>query len=137
MFAIKRKIRLSETDATGCIYFINQLKFASEAFEALLEERIGNMELGSGKYALPMVDVSSQYFAPLKMGDEIEIQLHIKSIGRSSIELHALILKEGRKVGEVSMKHVFISTETRRSTEIPERFKEALIQMPTPTSVAT
>lgn len=130
VFAIKRKIRLSDTDATGCIYFINQLKFASEAFELLLEERIGMKDLSSGKYSLPIVDVRSQYFAPLRMGDEIEIQLQIKSLGLSSIDIHANILKDGQKVGQASMKHVFISTETKKSTEIPEKFRLALSAQP-------
>lgn len=124
MFALKRKIRLSDTDATGCIYFINQLRFASEAFEAFLEERFGKMSFEN--YSLPIVDVRSQYFAPLRMGDEIEIQLHIKSLGRSSIEVLADIIKGEKKVGEVMMKHVFVSIETSRSAPIPDAFRLVL-----------
>lgn len=124
VFALKRKIRLSDTDATGCIYFINQLKFASEAFEAFIESRFGKLTFET--HSLPIVHVQSQYFAPLRMGDEILLQLHIKSLSRSTIEVHVDILLNDQKAGEVTMKHVFISIQTGRSTEIPANFRLAL-----------
>ena len=85
MFQIKRKIRLSETDATGIIYFTNQLKFAIEAFEAFLEERFGPFHLRFDDYLLPIVDTRSKYYHPLRMGDEIEITLKLVKMGKRSL----------------------------------------------------
>jgi len=123
MFAIKRKIRLSETDATGCIYFINQLRFASEALEAFLEERLGELRSIFQEFQLPVVNVQSQYFSPLFWGDEIEIILTIKSIGNTSIEFQTLINKDGKKAGECFITHVFVSKKTNQSIEIPANLK--------------
>jgi 1,4-dihydroxy-2-naphthoyl-CoA hydrolase len=122
MFEITRKIRMSETDATGAIYFTNQLKFATELFEYFLETK----KLFEGEYFIPIVEARSRFFAPLYLGDEILLTLYFDSIQESSFVACANILKKGVKVGETSIKHVFISKEGRKRVLIPEPFRSIL-----------
>lgn len=126
MLTIKRKIRLSETDATGVLYFTNQMKFAVEAFEELLEKLFPDMAKTFEEYGFPIVDAHSIYLAPLRSGDEIEIQLLVEKIGDSSLQLYYIINKGGRKVGEVRIKHVLVSKKTGRSAPMPEAWKQVL-----------
>jgi len=122
MFEIKRKIRMSETDATGAIYFTNQLKFATELFEHFLESK----KMFEKEAFLPIVEAKSRYFAPLHWGDEILITLYFDLIEESSFVACTNILKNGVKVGETSIKHVLVSKEERKRITISESFRAIL-----------
>ena len=67
MFQTKRIIRLSETDATGVIYFTNLFKFATETLEEFLETKGTNLlkMIQNSDYLLPIVSAKSTYLAPL------------------------------------------------------------------------
>ena len=113
MFAIKRKIRLSETDATGVIYFTQLLKFATEAFEEFLNGK---------RYEIPVVSAKATYSAPLRWNDEIEVRLSLARLGESSIELHGEIVRRGAVVGRTEIVHVFI--REGKKSKIPEELKD-------------
>jgi YbgC/YbaW family acyl-CoA thioester hydrolase len=122
MFEMTRKIRMSETDATGAIYFTNQLKFATEAFEHFLETH----RMFDGKHLLPIVEVTSRYFAPLMLGEEIRLSLFFQSIEETSFVVGTHIFKGDKKVGETFIKHVLIAKEERKRVSIPEPFRKIL-----------
>lgn len=104
---------MSETDATGSLYFTNLLKFATEAFEGFLAGR------DSKKYALPIVSAKSSYKAPLYRNDEIVLKLSVTKIGNSSFELSCRIEKMGKEIGFVEIIHVVASLKTKKKMNIP------------------
>ena len=115
LFSIKRKIHLSETDATGAIYFTELLKFATEAFEEFLEGK---------RYEMPVVSAKATYSAPLRWNDEIEVKLSVARLGESSIELHGEIVREGAVVGRTEIVHVF--TREGKKEIISEELREKI-----------
>lgn len=125
MFQEKRVVRLSETDATGVLYFTNLLKYAEEAFGGHLK-KLG-IDLGKlfaeNDYLFPIVETRSKYFSPLFFGDEIFITHEILPLKRSSITLQTIFEKNEAKVGEVTITHVFTSKTTRKSIPIPDAFR--------------
>lgn len=128
MLTIKRKIRMSETDATGVLYFTNQLKYATETFEVLLETFFQDMKGAFEEYLFPIVEAHSHYLAPLRLGDEIEVTLMLEKIGASSLQFHSIIKKGDTKVGEVRIKHVLVSRTTGKSAPLPAAWKELISQ---------
>src|SRR3990167_7674610 len=98
---VKRKIRLSETDATGVIYFTNILKFATEAFDEFLNGKA---------YKMPIISVKATYLAPLFWNDEIQVKLSLAKIGNSSFELHTQIEKDGVIIGKTEIVHVCVDS---------------------------
>ena len=124
VFEETRKIRMSETDATGAIYFTNQLKFATELFEHFLETK----KILENECAIPIVEATSRYFAPLQWGDEILLILSFESIQESSFVAYTKILKGEKKVGETSIKHVLISKTERKRVSMSEPFRTALTE---------
>lgn len=108
MFEVKRTVRLSETDATGVMYFTNLMKFAVEAFEEYMES---SPELFK-EYLMPIVSAKGNYVAPLFQGDEIVLKMNIVRIGNSSVEIHTDVEKEGVLAGKVEIVHVTVSKES-------------------------
>jgi len=122
-FCQKRVVRMSETDATGSLYFTNFLKFAVEAFEEFLEG------VNSKDYLLPGVSAKSSYIAPLYRNDEILLKLSVTKIGNSSFELSTRIEKRGVQVGFVEIIHVVTSEATKQKISIPNLLKELLVSI--------
>jgi len=124
-FKYKRVIRIQDTDATGFLYFANQLQIGLEAFEEfLLQKRffLGEM-VRKGKFLLPIVHAEADFMAPLIIGDIIEVTLTFQ-MGTTSFTHASDILKAGERVGSVSIIHAVYCPKTKSSMPLPPEFKE-------------
>jgi YbgC/YbaW family acyl-CoA thioester hydrolase len=122
MFTYSTSIRLRDTDATGVLFFTEQFRIASEAFEEYLEQSgftLGKL-IHESDYLIPIVHVEGDYFGPLLVGDPIIVLLEVSKIGNSSFTLHYQLIKEEEKVGEASIVHVCVSKEMKASHPIPD-----------------
>jgi YbgC/YbaW family acyl-CoA thioester hydrolase len=129
MFIYQTRVRLKDTDATGVLYFSEQFKFAMEAFEEFLKGRgLLLKELMATPYLIPVVHAEADYFAPLVVGDNLEIAMEVSQIGSSSITLRYTIFDPGRRieVGKVQIVHVVIDKETKRPVPIPDFLRSVL-----------
>lgn len=125
----KRSVFLRETDATGVIYFTSLLQYSLEAFELLLrEEQMELSNLLSRGYLFPIVHTESDYKAPLRVGDEISIQLYLGVVSRRSFSIEAEIRKipQGIFAGSTKIVHAFLLKGETASSEIPEEIVSLL-----------
>lgn len=133
MFSYSRLIYLSETDATGVLYFTEQLKIAQEAFELYLASKEFYLSewIVKEEFFFPIVHVSSDFFAPLKVGERILVELHFSNVGNSSLTLETKIwdLEKKKEMGKVRIVHVAVSKETGRSVPLNKNFKEMICNM--------
>ena len=125
---MKRKVTLQNTDASGAIYFTVQLQFALEAFEEFLAEKgIGlNVIFSQKKYSMPIVHAQSDYLAPLRVGDEIVVEIFLDSLGLKSFSMGFFIKKEGIVVGKGKIVHAIIDRDSGLSIVLPEDIKNLL-----------
>lgn len=128
MYEELRTIRLRETDATGVLYFSEQLKLALEAFESCLcEKGFGIKEiLSKSEFLLPIVHVEAEYKMPLRVGDQVKIQLWLEKVGNSSFTLKAIFWLRGKEAGETTIVHVTTCLKTGKSIPIPPLLMTAL-----------
>jgi len=127
MFSYTKTIFLRDTDATGVLYFSEQLKFCQEAFEVYLSKKFTLLQmLREHDFLLPIVHAEADYALPLRVGDEVEIQLSLKELGTSSFSLGFNILKAGQEAGNAKIVHVALSKKTGKSIPIPEIVLEHL-----------
>ncbi len=128
MYLRKKKIRLYETDATGVLYFAQQLKLAQETFEIFLES--ASFPLGvlleKGEVLLPIVHAEADFFQPLRVGDEVELRLSLEKMGRTSFTLGCSFYKEEVLVGTTSIVHVVIEKAAWSSIQIPAALHQCL-----------
>ena len=130
MFSCKRVIHLQDTDATGVLYFAQQLRLALEVFEDFLQEQGQPLSslISEKEYLMPIVHAEADYFSPLLVGDTLFIELSLEKLGTSSFTLGYRYFdeKEGKEKGKASIVHVTTSKKTWKSMPIPKELAECL-----------
>ncbi len=130
MFIYSTQVRLKDTDATGVLYFAEQFRMALETFEEFLKSRGFSLkQLLESSYLMPVVHAEGDYFAPLMVGDELEISMRVVKVGTSSVTLEYAFrdLGRGLEVGRVQIVHVVVEKEKRTSVPIPD-FLRAILE---------
>jgi len=125
MFIYRRTIRVQDTDATGVLYFANQLQIALEAFEEFLLTQgfsFGEM-VRKNQFLLPIVHTEGNFFAPLIIGDQIDVHLSFSKIGTTSITHSSELFKQGQSVGTASIVHVVYCPNKGEAIPIPQELK--------------
>lgn len=120
-FTSQRRIRLSDTDATGVIYFIAQLRLAQETLEEYLMQNGSSIKeiLEERGYLLPIVHAEADYFAPVKAGDQLDIAMSVKKIGTTSFTLTFRFFKGAVQAGSALLTHVVIEKKSGAPISIP------------------
>lgn len=130
MFAQYRVVKLSETDASGLVYFTEVQKYAMEAFEEYLDSKgFGIAEiLNHEEFLAPVVNVSVDYLCPMFVGDLVSIQMSLEKIGVSSFTLKYEIVKDEADftAAFVRITQVFVDKNTRHAAPISSEFLEFL-----------
>ena len=130
MFSCRRVIHLQDTDATGVLYFAQQLRLALEVFEDFLQEQGQSLRslISEKEYLMPIVHAEADYFSPLLVGDALIIELSLEKLGTSSFTLGYRYVEEneGKEKGKASIVHVTTSKKTWKSIPIPEELTECL-----------
>jgi len=125
MFIYHRTVRVQDTDATGVLYFANQFQIALEAFEEFLLTQgfsFGEM-VRKNQFLLPIVHTEGDFFAPLTIGDQVEVHLSFSKIGTTSITHSSELFKQGRSVGTTSIVHVVYCPSKGEAIPIPQELK--------------
>lgn len=128
MFKYQRTIRLSETDATGALFFSELLKLGTETFEAFLLSKGFSLHemIQTSEFLLPIVNARAEFFIPLKVGDHLEIDLKLSHRGTSSFTLATSFLLNGKEAGKTSIVHVVVAKQTGKSIPIPSEILKIL-----------
>ncbi len=122
-FTNRRTVRLQDTDATGVLYFPEQLNMALETFEDFLSHhQMPLRKLIDSPYLLPVVHAQADYLAPVMVGDELEIHLTVETVGTKSVTFAYRFVDIKRKidVGTAKIIHVAVEKQSRQSVPIPD-----------------
>jgi 1,4-dihydroxy-2-naphthoyl-CoA hydrolase len=123
------RIRLSDTDAAGRIYFASACRIAHESFEQFMEA-IGfdlNAMINEMHFGLPVVHVDADYRASLNLGTAITIETTVKSLGNKSVVFeHVLATDSGEPAIVITITHAVVSKKTSRAVVMPANLRKAL-----------
>lgn len=129
MFIAHNQVRMHDTDMAGILYFPRQFRFAHDALEDFVEslgfsfDQVFHRE----KFVFVIVHAESDYLAPLRVGDKLDIHLTIENIGETSFTVNYLIYKLDKTlVGKAKTVHVTLESTSRKKIPIPENFKKLL-----------
>ncbi|MBN1300821.1 MAG: acyl-CoA thioesterase [Melioribacteraceae bacterium] len=125
MFIYKSKIKFSECDPAGVVFFANVFKMAHDAYEEFIVEADLGWNLFSDEEVIfPVVSAEAKYFQPLKLHDEVRIQLEVGEIRDSSYSIiYRVIKSENTETVLLKTVHVCIEKENNRKTQLPEDVK--------------
>ncbi len=114
MFITKNKISFHDCDPAGILFFSKVYEICHSAYEDLIrtfnlkEDYWNNMH-----YVVPILKSEAHYHKPLKHGEEISIQILVKTLKSSSFELQYEILNAKKEVCVVAYTvHVFVDKIT-------------------------
>lgn len=128
MYTYRTKIRLHETDAAGLLFFSNQFSIIHDAYECVLE-KIGfsfAQLIRKHKFFLPIVHAESDYKAPLFVGDHVDIQVVVESVGTTSFIFVYKLICKGKVVGTARTVHVTINNKTHKKIPLPPLMRKRI-----------
>mgnify|MGYP002861210029 CR=1 FL=1 len=128
--AISTSIHLSDTDASGRIFFGSLFRICEQSFESLLVS-IGlpiEQWVNGPLPFLPIRRCGAEYTNPLSIGDQISVKIDSLEIGSSSVTLKYSVAKEktGVVCATAEVVHVAVDNKTGQKTNVPEIFREKI-----------
>lgn len=126
---IPLNLRFSDMDANGHLFFGNYFTLFDTAFLEYLEiigysfDRFCQNQLN-----FYYVDAASQYKAPVKYGDLLNITVWIESCGRTSftIQFEAFNKTSDKLAATGRIVAVVVNQKTEKATPLPEDFTKAI-----------
>lgn len=131
IFKYDTTIKLYMTDAVGFLFFAEQFRMVQDALEAFLESRGMPVRyfIDKAPYSMPVVHASSNFKAPLRVGDRVTVQLQVRDFGESAITLSHEIYKDGKDfTGGGETVHVSIDKRTGETINLPREIIDKLKQ---------
>lgn len=120
---VRRRVEWADTDASGKYHNTVAFKLAEQAETRLLTA----LDLADEIYGrLPRVHMSLDMTEPLRFNDEVEVELRVEELGRTSLTYGFEVRKEGRAVATGRMVAVLLraSGETEEWREDHRRILE-------------
>lgn len=129
-FSDTLRVRYSDTDAQGHLYFANYLVYADEvAGHYMADLGYDAMRPQDAPALIFTVNVNCDFVGECKSSDRVRVAVGYRRLGNSSAEVAWEIrLEETDAVlARGSITQVFVDHETRRSCPIPPSFRAAIL----------
>lgn len=111
-FRFPQKILFKHCDPAGIVFYPRYFEIINDAVEAMFSDLIGwpfeDMHNGSG---VPTATISVDFTAPSRHGDQIELQITIENLGRSSMVLKTVAMA-GEEIRFIA-DHVLVCIDDR------------------------
>ena len=131
----ERRINYYETDKMGITHHSNYIRFMEEARVVYLEQADYSYErLESEGYFSPVLALSCRYENSTTFGDEIRINVNVKSIkgARFTVAYEAVKSSDGSRVFSGESEHCFIDKSgkpIRISKSLPGLYEKMMLEI--------
>jgi 4-hydroxybenzoyl-CoA thioesterase len=132
MFTFTTPVRFADVDHAGIVYYPRYFHMFHLAFEELWRARMGaraySALLDRERVGFPAVKAECEFRAPLRFGEDAEIQLTISRLGAKSITFHYRIFRaEPRELAaDGSVVCAVVDLARFVAVPIPEKVSEML-----------
>ena len=131
-FRVPLKVRLSDIDQAGIVFYPNFFRYVNIALEEFFSRKIGvdyPTLVIKHRIGLPTVHLESDFKHPMRFGDSFEVEMNVESVGNSSITFAYAIHIGGKETVAVRGKKVTacLDLDTFEKKEIPEWLRVKLI----------
>ena len=129
-FAARITVRFGDADPAGLVYYPVIFHYFHTAMEEFFAARTGVLYarlLSDERIGFPTVNVRAEFFAPLVYGDEVDVEVSVTRVGRSSVtfEYSARRVSDGLLCARSEQVQVAMSLNTRRAVPVPDRLRRA------------
>ncbi len=108
------KVRFGDVDLAGIVYFPRFLHYCHVGMEDYFSEVLSvdyDDLLLEHRLAFPTVHIEIDFLHPLKYGEEVEIEMEIKKIGRTSVEWNYGIFRVGEAEALARSRQITVCTD--------------------------
>jgi acyl-CoA thioester hydrolase len=125
-FSARTRVGFSDTDAQGIVYYGRYMPYFDLA-RVEYHRRLGLMRVdGPGEFVMRAMHV--EYHAPARFDDEIEVDVRVARIGRTSATYEfAAYLADDALAVTATQTVVLVDLAARRACEIPQSFRDAIV----------
>jgi acyl-CoA thioester hydrolase len=127
VFEHRLRVRYGECDPQGIVFNANYLLYVDVAFTEMWREAIGPwLEMPERGYDAVVAETRLLFRAPARFDDEVAVRMQVVRLGRSSIETAVEMRRGDELLIEAELRHVVVSSQTWRSTEMPAFIRDGL-----------
>jgi|SRR5690348_17077664 1,4-dihydroxy-2-naphthoyl-CoA hydrolase len=139
VFEARCPVRFQHVDAAGVVFFARYFEYVHEAYEGFLSAAGTPLSrvLREQSWAAPLSHVEADYFRPLRLGDELHVQLVAAEVEGSKLALGWRLVIQPKPdtehvVAVVQSVHTFVKMDDFSRTAIPEAILQAIAPMNAP-----
>jgi acyl-CoA thioester hydrolase len=126
-FQHRVRVRYSDCDPQGVLFFANHLTYFDIAITELWREAIGPYgEMIDAGVDIVVAEATLRYRAPVPFDDEIEVSAEVTRLGRTGMTTRLQILRDGEIASEGELRHVFVTAGGNEKREIPDEIRAGL-----------
>jgi 4-hydroxybenzoyl-CoA thioesterase len=127
-FSIPIPIRFGDADPAGLVYYPVIFHYFHIALEEYFAACCGityHRLMADERIGFPTVNAQTEFFIPLVYGDQVNVQISVSKIGRSSatFEYAARRASDGAVCARSIQIHVCMNLDTRRAVPIPGKYR--------------
>jgi acyl-CoA thioester hydrolase len=129
-FRHRLRVRWSECDLQGVVFYPNYLAYLDHAMTELWREAIGPYGDMIPEHGVDMVvaEVGLRYRGSARFDDELEIGASVMRLGETSVSTRFTIERvgDGALLTEADLRHVFVDPESFGKRAMPDRVRACL-----------
>ena len=126
-FRHRVRVRYSDCDPQGVLFFANHLTYFDIAITELWREAIGPYgEMIDAGVDIVVAEATLRYLAPVPFDEEVEVSAEVTRLGKTGMTTRLRILRDGAVASEGELRHVFVSAGGNEKRQIPAEVRAGL-----------
>ena len=130
-FYSRLKIRFGDIDRAGIVYYPRFMHYFHVALEEFFASELGieyHDMVETHRIGLPTVHLETDFSRPFSYGDNIEVEVSVLKVGRSSISFGYRVFKQGETEPRIVGHNVTVclDMDSFKKLEIPDWFRQQL-----------
>lgn len=126
------RVRYSECDAQGIVFNARWFEYFDVAVNEFWREAIGGYNHLPEKFGVENVvaEAGARFRGAARYDDVLELVVHLRRIGTSSIRIEIDALRDGELLCEGFLEYVFVDAKSFQPVEIPDMVRNMLPEPP-------
>ncbi len=128
MHSLPIRVYYEDTDAGGIVYYANYLRYCERGrTEWLRTHGVSNTSMRDDTGKLFVVrDVACHYKRPAILDDMLELQTTVDKIGKSSIVMHQVVVRDAQIIFDAVITLVCIDERSGKPVSLPPGLRAAI-----------
>ena len=111
----------------GVVFNANYLSYFDLAITELWREAVGPYgDMTDGGVDMVVAEAGVRYLSPVRFDDEFEVVVEVVRLGNTAMSTRFAIERDGLRLAEGTLRHVFIDVASGAKTPIPAEIRRGL-----------